>query len=117
MFLFNSEVGDSKLKQRPLMQELTDALVSKKRQNRQIQIVMITDPINSVYGGISPEHYRQLRQAGVDVIETNLARASNPFWSGFWYICCQNIGNNPERAGYRIHSVMKNYTAQLSKLI
>ena len=73
MFLFNSEVGDSKLKQRPLMQELTDALVSKKRQNRQIQIVMITDPINSVYGGISPEHYRQLRQAGVDVIETNLA--------------------------------------------
>ena len=30
MFLFNSEVGDSKLKQRPLMQELTDALVSKK---------------------------------------------------------------------------------------
>ena len=57
---------------------------------------MITDPINSVYGGLSPEHYRQLRQAGVDVIETNLAplRASNPFWSGFWYICCQNIGNN-----------------------
>ena len=96
MFLFNSEVGDSKLKQRPLMQELTDALISKKRQNRQIQIVMITDPINSVYGGLSPEHYRQLRQAGVDVIETNLAplRASNPFWSGFWYICCQNIGNN-----------------------
>jgi hypothetical protein len=34
---------------------------------------MITDPINSVYGGLSPEHYRQLRQAGVDVIETNLA--------------------------------------------
>lgn len=38
MFLFNSEVGDSKIKQRPLMQELTDALVSKKRQNRQIQM-------------------------------------------------------------------------------
>lgn len=60
MFLFNSEVGDSKLKQRPLMQELTDALISKKRQNRQIQIVMITDPINSVYGGLSPEHYRSV---------------------------------------------------------
>jgi len=81
------------------MQELTDALVSKKRQNRQIQIVLITDPINSVYGGLSPEHYRQLRQAGVDVIETNLIplRASNPLWSGFWYICCQSVGNNPEK--------------------
>lgn len=109
MFLFNSEVGDSKLKQRPLMQELTDALVSKKRQNRQIQIVMITDPINSVYGGISPEHYRQLRQAGVDVIETNLAplRASNPFWSGFGISAVKILAITLKRAGYRIHSVMK----------
>jgi hypothetical protein len=39
-----------------------------------------------------------LRQAGIDVIETDLKplRASNPLWSGFWYICCQNLGNNPE---------------------
>ncbi len=59
---------------------------------------MITDPINSVYGGLSPEHYRQLRQAGVDVIETNLAplRASNPFWSGFVHLL-PKYGNNSEK--------------------
>lgn len=98
MFLFNQEVGASKVKQFPLTQQLTDALILKRKLYPTVQIVVITDPINSVYGGITPQHYRQLRQAGVDVIETDLKplRASNPLWSGFWYICCQNLGNNPE---------------------
>lgn len=99
MFLFNQEVGDSKLIQRPLSQQLTQALIQKRRESPNVEITLITDPINSVYGGILPEHYRQLRQASVDVIETNLIplRASNPVWSGFWYICCQDLGNNPEK--------------------
>lgn len=99
MFLFNQEVGKSKVQQRPLMQQLTDALVAKRQENPQIQVVLITDPINSVYGGIAPTHYAQLRQAGIQVIETDLKplRASNPLWSGFWYICCQDLGNNPNR--------------------
>ena len=41
----------------------------------------------------------QLRQAGIEVIETDLTalRASNPLWSGFWYLCCQGVGNNAEK--------------------
>lgn len=99
MFLFNDEVGHSNLKQRPLMRELTDALIQKRRDYPMIHIVMITDPINSVYGGIQPQQYMQLRQAGINVIETQLAplRASNPTWSGFWYFCCQTLGNNAEK--------------------
>ncbi|WP_130804418.1 phospholipase D family protein [Acinetobacter ihumii] len=99
MFLFNAETGESKLAQRPLTQQLTQALIQKRRESPNVEITLITDPINSVYGGILPEHYRQLRQAGVDVIETDLTplRASNPLWSGFWYICCQGLGNNPEK--------------------
>jgi len=99
MFLFNAEVGKSTLHYRPLMQQLTDALIAKRRQNPQIEIKLITDPINSVYGGLNPEHYRTLRQAGIDVIETDLTplRASNPLWSGFWYLCCQDVGNHPAK--------------------
>ncbi|MEB3754266.1 phospholipase D-like domain-containing protein [Acinetobacter sp. MD2(2019)] len=95
-FLFNAEVGDSKQQHRALMQQLVDALVQKRLQNPNIQIDFITDPINSAYGGMAPEHYRQLRQAGVNIIETNLLplRASNPVWSGLWYLCCQDIKNN-----------------------
>lgn len=98
MFLFNQEVGASKVQQDHLMQKLTDALIQKRRSNQAIEIKVITDPINSVYGGTSPEHYRQMRQAGIDVMETDLTplRASNPTWSGIWYLCCQNIKNNPE---------------------
>ena len=99
LFLFNQEVGHSTVEHRALTQQLTDALIEKRRQNPNIEIKFITDPINSVYGGTQPEQYRALRQQGVDVIETNLTplRASNPIWSGFWYLCCQGIGNNPEK--------------------
>ena len=99
MFLFNKEVGNSQVAHQALTQQLTDALINKRRSNPNIEIKFITDPINSVYGGVVPEHYRQLRQAGVDVIETDLTplRASNPTWSGFWYLCCQGVGNNAEK--------------------
>ena len=99
MFLFNKEVGESKVKQAPLMQQLTDALIEKRKTHPNIEIKVITDPINSVYGGVAPEHYRQLRHAGIAVIETDLSalRASNPTWSGFWYLCCQTLQNNPEK--------------------
>ncbi len=99
MFLFNQEVGASKVQQQPLMQKLTDALIKKRKSNQNIEIKVITDPINSVYGGTAPEHYRQMRQAGIDVMETNLVplRASNPTWSGIWYLCCQSMQNNPEK--------------------
>ena len=99
MFLFNKEVGTSKIAHQALTQQLADALIQKRRQAPNVEIKLITDPINSVYGGVAPEHYRQLRQAGIDVIETDLTplRASNPAWSGFWYLCCQGIRNNPEQ--------------------
>ena len=99
MFLFNDEVGSSKISHDKLTQNLTEALIVKKRMTPQIEIKVITDPINSVYGSIAPEHYRQLRQAGIEVIETDLTalRASNPLWSGFWYLCCQGVGNNAEK--------------------
>ena len=99
MFLFNKEVGNSKIPQRELTEQLTQALINQKVVNPTLEIKFITDPINSVYGGILPEQYRQLRQGGIDVIETNLTplRASNPTWSGLWYLCCQDLGNNPEK--------------------
>ena len=99
MFLFNKEVGASKVQQQHLMQQLTDALIRKKTANPMIEIKIITDPINSVYGGVAPQHYHQLRHAGIAVIETDLStlRASNPMWSGFWYLCCVFVSNSPDK--------------------
>ncbi len=99
MFLFNSEVGESKVQQRRLTEQLTQALINQKVVNPMLEIKFITDPINSIYGGIQPEQYRKLRLGGIEVIETNLIplRTSNPTWSGFWYLCCQDMGNNPQK--------------------
>lgn len=98
MFLFNAEVGASSLKHRPLTQQLTQALLDKKALTPNIEIKVITDPVNTVYGGVDAAHLHQLRKAGIDVMMTDLTplRASNPTWSGFWYMCCQGLGNNTE---------------------
>lgn len=98
IFLFNDYVGDAKGNYRNLTAELTQALIAKHKSNPDIQIVVITDPINTVYGGQLTRNLLDLRQAGVEVIETDLKplRASNPLWSGFWYLCCQWFPNNPE---------------------
>lgn len=99
MFLFNAERGNSKTAHLALTQQLTDALINKQSTTPNLEIKFITDPINSVYGGLQPAQYRSLRQAGIDVIETDLnsLRASNPAWSGLWYLCCQGLGNNAEK--------------------
>ncbi len=99
MFLFNPETGSSQAQHQALMQQLTDALIHKRQSAPNVEIIFITDPINSVYGGIYPEQYHALRQAGVDLIETDLSplRASNPLWSSLWYFCCQGAGNNPDK--------------------
>ncbi|KAA8731717.1 phospholipase [Acinetobacter qingfengensis] len=96
MFLFNNETGSSTIRHRALTQELTQALIDKRQLNPNIDIQLITDPINTVYGGTDPEHLRRLKAAGINVIYTDLTvlRASNPAWSGFWYMCCQNLGNS-----------------------
>ncbi|MEC8887698.1 MAG: phospholipase D family protein [Pseudomonadota bacterium] len=98
MFLFNAELGESKMQHRPLTVQLTKALIDKKKINPRMQIVLITDPINTVYGGVRPEHLHQLENAGIKVVVTDLRplRASNPAWSGLWYMCCQSLGNNTE---------------------
>ncbi|GAB3049076.1 phospholipase D family protein [Acinetobacter apis] len=97
MFLFNDQLGKTAAPHRALAQEMVAALIEKKRRHPDMSITVITDPINSYYGSIVPEQDVLLRRVGVEVIETDLIplRASNPIWTGFWSLCCQNFGNSP----------------------
>lgn len=80
---------------RPLTRELTDLLVSRKRENSEIRIVVITDPINTVYGSLRSEAFARLRDAGVEVVMTDLhhLRDSNPLYSAFWRLLIKPFGN------------------------
>lgn len=98
MFLFNDFSTSADAALRPLSQELTQALLRRKAQLPQLRVVLITDPINRVYGGQRSAHLERLRAAGIEVVETDLAalRASNPLWSGPWALCCAWLGNDAE---------------------
>ena len=96
MFLFNHSGGEN---MRLLSRELTEALLKRQAEVPGIRILVITDPFNTFYNGIRSPWFEQLRAAGIPVLETHLSplRDSNPLWSSLWRLCCQWLGNNPER--------------------
>ena len=96
MFLFNSYGGKTDTFHRDLSAELSERLVNKKQTSPEVYIDFITDPINTVYGGsVSPEIER-LRQAGINLIVTDLdaLRDSNLLYSAIWRTCIQWFGNS-----------------------
>lgn len=97
MFLYNIYVGKSPSIYRPLSQELTDALLTRKKQNPGMRIVVTTDPINTVYGGKVSEQFEALKAAGIEVVLTDLTqlRDSNPLYSSVWRSLLQWFGNSP----------------------
>ena len=87
-FLFNSQRGasiDAK-PHRELSAELRDALLARKRAMPQLNILVIADPINDVYGGLPSRDLASLRDAGIEVVTVDLdsLRDSNPIYSAFW---------------------------------
>ncbi|MEX0931246.1 MAG: phospholipase D-like domain-containing protein [Candidatus Paceibacterota bacterium] len=86
MFLYNQYQGWQKEDTRGLAYELTSSLVAKKTSNPEIEIAVITDPINSIYGAIPSPQLLTLKDAGIVVVETNLHALpdSNPLYSGFY---------------------------------
>lgn len=85
MFLFNDEY-ERKVKYPTISSDLTKALIEKKKQNKSIQIVVITDPINTFYGSYPSVFLEKLKENNIQVITTDLKklRDSNPTYSGFW---------------------------------
>ncbi|TVQ36379.1 MAG: phospholipase [Wenzhouxiangella sp.] len=97
-FLFNDFAGNPDGDDlRALSSQLTDALIQRQRDRPELRIVFITDPINTLYGGVVAEHLEALSDAGIDVVITDLGplRDSNPAWSGLWRLCCRWLGNSP----------------------
>lgn len=94
MFLFNDSRPDDSY--RPLSEQLTEALITRSQQVEDLRIVVISDPLNTFYGGHKSPHFERLRNAGIPVIETDLNRLrdSNPMWSAGWRLCCQWLGNS-----------------------
>ncbi|MCG2581627.1 MAG: phospholipase D-like domain-containing protein [Marinobacter sp.] len=129
MFLFNDSKPEG-VTHRPLARQLTEALVKRKLAEPDIQIIVISDPINTFYGGAPSPWFSRLREAGIQVVETDLTRLrdSNPAWSAWWRVCCQWMGNSansgwlPNALGgnpatIRSYLALPNFKANHRKLI
>ncbi|KTT82792.1 hypothetical protein NS112_14620, partial [Mammaliicoccus sciuri] len=85
MFLFNHyQTGDKTYPK--ISKRLTQSLIDKKKENPDMRIIVITDPINSFYGSYTPDNIKNLKANNIDVYYTNLneLRDSNPIYSGMY---------------------------------
>lgn len=98
MFLYNQFQGLVPEHTRPLARELTDSLIAQKRRHPEMRIVVITDPVNTGYGGIRQRLFEELEASGIEVIMTDLTKLpdSNPSWSIFWRLFIRPWGNSPD---------------------
>lgn len=86
MFLFNDFLGTATTSYRQLSGELIDALIQKKTEKPEMVMQVVTDPLNTIYGGMKESQLFALREAGIAVIFTDLTRLrdSNPLYSAWW---------------------------------
>lgn len=131
MFLFNDFAGAAGGEGfRPLSAQVTGALVEQKRRYPGLDVVVITDPLNTLYGGLALDHLQVLRDAGIRVVITDLnrLRASNPLWSGGWHLGPRWLGNShdggwlpnalgPGRVPLRSYLALLNFTANHRKTL
>ena len=98
MFLFNAFLGAGPPPSRHLCEELTAALIARKLAVPALRAVLITDPANTVYGGIEARHLTRLQEAKVEVVLTRLDRLrdSNTVWSSVWRLLFKPWGNSSE---------------------
>ena len=96
MFLFNDFQGEVREEHRALSAELTERLIAQKQRFPDLEAHLITDPINTVYGGQRARHLERLEQAGITVTLTRLEalRDSNPAYSAIWRTFLSHFGTS-----------------------
>ena len=95
MFLFNDLLMREEAPVRPLTREMTDALIQQRNRHPEIEIIFITDPINTGWGGLPAPWFDEMRAAGIKVVFTELdcLRDSSPVYSFFWRAFIKPFGN------------------------
>ncbi|MEM0966148.1 MAG: phospholipase D-like domain-containing protein [Verrucomicrobiota bacterium] len=88
-FLINEFAGgppEGVEKDDSLSSRFVEALVEAKRASPAMPVILITDPLNTLYGGIDQPLFEKLDQSGVEVVLTDLRqlRDSNLAYSAFW---------------------------------
>lgn len=94
IFLYNDDYTKTDVDYSNQVEEMSNLLIKKKRKNPSMPIILITDPINNFYGAYEQVHFTRLKEAGVEVVVTDLNKLkdSNPLVSGFYRAYLQWFG-------------------------
>ncbi|MGH8236715.1 MAG: phospholipase D-like domain-containing protein [Steroidobacteraceae bacterium] len=100
-FLLNEHMGAAGAAHRALSRELVEHLIARKQAVPSLSVLLLTDPINDVYGGAPSPALAELRKAGIEVVVTDLEslRDSNALYSPIWRMLLQWWGNAPSGGG------------------
>lgn len=94
-FLFNDEYPNT-MNFPNQVEEMTDLLIAKKKENPEMPILFVTDPINNFYGAYEEDNLKRLRENGIEVVVTDLnkMRDSNVLVSGIYRAYLQWFGTS-----------------------
>ena len=86
LFLYNDDYNHQKATYDNRAEQLTKALIEKRKEQPDMPIQVITDNVNSGYGSIHPQFFKDLAAQNIEVLTTNLTplRDSNPLYSSVW---------------------------------
>ncbi|MCM3112989.1 phospholipase D family protein [Lederbergia lenta] len=95
LFLYNAYY-DKGLNFPKLSSTLTNKLVTKKLKNPNMEIILITDEINTSYGSHENKQFEKMKRNGINVLHTDLdtLRDSNPLYSAIWRMFFQWFGQS-----------------------
>ncbi len=84
----------------PMGAQLAQALLARKATLPALQVLVIADPVNGLYGAASPAQFQQLRAAGIQVVTADLTqlRDRNVLYSGPWRLAFK-WWSGPETGG------------------
>lgn len=96
-FLVNSFMAGADAPHRNLSREFADRLIARKAAKPGLSILLVTDPINDLYGSEPSPLLDELRRAGIAIVVTDLRklRDPNPAYSSLWRMFGQWWGNSP----------------------
>lgn len=97
MFLWNPWKGSVPESHRALAGELARALIEKKRRMPGVEILVLTDPINRIYGRHEPAYFHEMADVGIPVVFTPLEYLpdSNRFFAAYWNLAERFLLNLP----------------------
>jgi len=79
-FLWNPWTGKEAKAYKQLARPLAMALIKSKRAHPEMPVLVITDPINRVYGDMAPAFFKEMEDAGITLVYTDLDKLPDSNW-------------------------------------